>query len=480
MLAVASNEADRLAALRHLAIMDTPNEAHFDAVCRLARDLFSVPIALVSLVDEDRQWFKAKCGIDLDGTERSIAFCSYTIGSDEVFVVDDATRDRRFAANPLVHGEQAIRFYAGAPLILRPGIRVGALCIKDTVARSFSPEQVRQLRDLAEILVAHLRLREAQKGQEVEIAERMSVERRLLAANEFQAIAEETARLGHWRIDVANRTIEWSAGIASVFGRNPELHVLDLEEHLDFYHPDDRAAVRERMEAAMADRSALPRGGYDHRSRVLRRDGEVRYVSVCGVAERDEAGRVISLHGVCLDVTDLARSERELRDTGALLRATLEAMDQGLLMTDADDRVRVHNGRVAAMMGVPESLLYDGAPFQAVRRHQLENGEFVHLPDRLRRWLESGEPDLRVDNYERQRPNGTILEVRTLPVTTGGVVRTFTDVTTRRSAERALRESEAHLRVSEERLALALDSGEVWIGGEAGPPAIIKAARCHH
>ncbi|SDN43773.1 PAS domain S-box-containing protein/diguanylate cyclase (GGDEF) domain-containing protein [Methylobacterium phyllostachyos] len=460
MLAVASNEADRLAALRHLAIMDTPNEAHFDAVCRLARDLFSVPIALVSLVDEDRQWFKAKCGIDLDGTERSIAFCNYTIGSDEVFVVDDATRDRRFATNPLVHGEQAIRFYAGAPLILRPGIRVGALCIKDTVARSFSPEQVRQLRDLAEILVAHLRLREAQKGQEVEIAERMSVERRLLAADEFQAIAEETARLGHWRIDVANRTIEWSAGIASVFGRNPELDVLDLEEHLGFYHPDDRAAVRGRMEAAMADRSALPRGGYDHRSRILRRDGEVRYVSVCGVAERDEVGRVVSLHGVCLDVTDLTRSERELRDTGALLRATLEAMDQGLLMTDADDRVRVHNGRAAAMMGVPESLLYDGAPFQAVRRHQLENGEFVHLPDRLRRWLELGEPALRVDNYERQRPNGTVLEVRTLPVTTGGVVRTLTDVTTRRSAERALRESEAHLRVSEERLALALDSGE--------------------
>ena len=446
MVAIASNETDRLAALHHLAIMDTPNEAHFDAVCRLARDLFSVPIALVSLVDEDRQWFKAKCGTDLDGTERSIAFCNYTIVSDDVLVVEDATRDARFAANPLVHGEQAIRFYAGAPLILQSGIRVGALCIKDTVARALSPEQVRQLRDLAQIVVAHLRLREAQRGHEAEIAERLRVERRLRGAAEFQAIAEETARLGHWRIDVDGRTIAWSAGIASVFGRNAVLDVLALEEHLGFYHPDDRAAVRARIEAAMADGSDLPRGGYEHRSRILRPNGEVRHVSVHGVAERDEAGRVVSLHGVCLDVTDLTRSERELRDTGALLRATLEAMDQGLLMTDADDRVRVHNDRVAAMMGVPENLLYDGAPFEAVRQHQIEQGEFVHLPDRLRRWLEFGEAEMRIHNYERQRPDGTVLEVRTLPVATGGFVRTFTDVTMRRSAERALRESEAQYR----------------------------------
>ncbi|MCJ2085345.1 EAL domain-containing protein [Methylobacterium sp. E-005] len=460
MVVILANEADRLTALRHLAIMDTPNEAHFDAVCRLARDLFAVPIALISLVEEDRQWFKAKCGTDLDGTKRSIAFCNYTILSDDVLIVEDVPRDPRFAGNPMVQGEQAIRFCAGAPLILRPGIHVGALCIKDTVARTFLPEQIRQLRDLAEIVVAHLRLHETQRGHEAEIAERMCVERRLRAAAEFQAIAEETARLGHWRIDVAGRTIAWSAGIAGIFGRNVGLAVLALEEHLGFYHSDDRAAVRTRIEAAMADTSDLPRGGYEHRSRVLRPDGEVRYVSVCGVAERDEAGQVVSLHGVCLDVTDLTRSERELRDTGALLRATLEAMDQGLLMTDADDRVRVHNGRVAAMMGVPESLLYDGALFQAVRSYQIEHGEFVGLPDRLKRWLEFGQAEMRVNDYERQRPNGTVLEVRTLPVSTGGLVRTFTDVTTRRSAERALRESEAHLRVSQERLALALDSGE--------------------
>ena len=470
MVARASHEADRLAARRPPAIMGTPNAAHFDAVCRLARDLFSVPIALVSLVEEDRQGFEARCGTDVDGAERGIAPCDDTLLFGDVRVVEDAACDPCFAAKPMMHGAQAIRFYAAAPLRLRSGVHVGSLCIKDTVARRFSPEQVRQLRDLAEIAVAHLHLREAQQCHETEIAERMRAERRLRAAVEFQALAEETACLGHWRIDVAGRTIAWSAGIASVFGRNAGLDVLALDEHLGFYHPDDRAAVRARIESAMADRSALPRGGYEHRSRVLRPDGEVRYVTVCGVAERDEAGHIVSLHGVCLDVTDLTRSERELRDTGALLRATLEAMDQGLVMTDADDRVRVHNGRVAAMMGVPESLLYDGAPFQPVRQHQVEHGEFVGLPDRLRRWLEVGEPEMRVGSYERQRPNGTVLEVRTLPMATGGVVRTFTDVTTRRNAESALRESEVQYRI----LADALPQ-LVWVvEGDTGEASYVN------
>lgn len=148
-------EVERLAALDDLAITGTPAEAHFDAVCRLARDLFGTPIALISIVEADRQWFKAKCGTDLGESPRVGSFCTYTIGSDEVFVVEDAAADPRFATSALVQGEPGIRFYAGAPLVLRSGIRVGALCVKDTAPRSFSGEQRRQLHDLAEIVVAH-------------------------------------------------------------------------------------------------------------------------------------------------------------------------------------------------------------------------------------------------------------------------------------------------------------------------------------
>ncbi|WP_264048121.1 putative bifunctional diguanylate cyclase/phosphodiesterase [Methylobacterium flocculans] len=138
------------------------------------------------------------------------------------------------------------------------------------------------------------------------------------------------------------------------------------------------------------------------------------------------------------------RAHRRLETSDSLLRVTLESMDQGLLMTDGEDRVRVYNRRVAGMMGVPQDLLYDGAPFEAVRSYQRAQGEFAHLPDGLRAWLERGEPAARIYDYERARPDGTVLQVRTLPLPQGGLVRTFTDVTGRRAAEERVRHMALH------------------------------------
>ncbi|MDB5645599.1 EAL domain-containing protein [Methylobacterium sp.] len=141
---------------------------------------------------------------------------------------------------------------------------------------------------------------------------------------------------------------------------------------------------------------------------------------------------------------EAAQAQRRVEASDTLLRTTLESMDQGLLMTDADDRVRVYNRHVAAMMGVAEALLYDGAPFAAVRAYQTAQGEFAHLPDTLRAWLERGDPAARIYDYERARPDGTVLQVRTLPLPEGGLVRTFTDVTGRRAAEEQIRYMALH------------------------------------
>ena len=141
---------------------------------------------------------------------------------------------------------------------------------------------------------------------------------------------------------------------------------------------------------------------------------------------------------------EAAQAQRRVEASDTLLRTTLESMDQGLLMTDADDRVRIYNRRVAAMMGVAEALLYDGAPFAAVRAYQTAQGEFAHLPDTLRAWLERGDPAARIYDYERARPDGTVLQVRTLPLPEGGLVRTFTDVTGRRAAEEQIRYMALH------------------------------------
>lgn len=152
-----ADEAARLGALRELAILDTPAEARFDRLTRLARDLFGVPIALVSLVDEDRQWFKSRQGLPAPETSREVSFCAHAILAErDVFVIPDATRDERFADNPLVTGAPDIRFYAGAPLSTSDGQQVGTLCVIDRSPRVWTAEQSDALRDLADIVEAEL------------------------------------------------------------------------------------------------------------------------------------------------------------------------------------------------------------------------------------------------------------------------------------------------------------------------------------
>ena len=155
------NEPQRLAALRRFQILDTPPEDEFDALVGLVLRICGVPMAMISLVDEDRQWFKAKAGVALDETPREIAFCAHTILGQEPLLVGDALKDPRFAQNPLVTGEPFIRFYGGFPLITCDGLELGALCALDHRPRRLSCEQVQDMKALARQVMALLELREA-------------------------------------------------------------------------------------------------------------------------------------------------------------------------------------------------------------------------------------------------------------------------------------------------------------------------------
>lgn len=146
---VPANERDRLQTLRDLDLLDTPPEERFDRITRIARQLFSVPIALVSLVDDDRQWFKSRQGLDATETPRDISFCGHAIISKDPLIVGDALNDARFADNPLVCGVPNIRFYAGCPIAAPDGHRIGTLCLIDQQPRSFDEEQQARLRELA-------------------------------------------------------------------------------------------------------------------------------------------------------------------------------------------------------------------------------------------------------------------------------------------------------------------------------------------
>lgn len=154
------DEYGRLAALRRMDVLDTPPEQPFDKIVDLVRTVLSVPIAAVTLVDHDRQWFKAQQGLAVSGTERSISFCTHTIQQSEPLVVRDAREDPRFAANALVTKAPFIRAYAGAPLRTPEGYNVGALCAIDTRPRHFSSAELAILSSFALLVVDQLELRQ--------------------------------------------------------------------------------------------------------------------------------------------------------------------------------------------------------------------------------------------------------------------------------------------------------------------------------
>lgn len=332
----AFGEADRLAALHGLHILDTPPEEHFEAVCRTAKRLFAVPAAFVSLVESDRQWLKTACPLMPQNLPRSEAFCDHTIRSDAVFVVSDASRDPRFAASDLVAGAANLRFYAGAPLILRSGIRVGAVCLVDTTPRAFSDDDAAALRDLAEIVVAHLHLQEANALREHEAAARTAREQVIEAqasqlrireaalgdANRLLTLAESMAHVGHWRVALSDGRPVWSDGTYGILGLEPGSPVPLLGIALaEVYHLDDRAHVSAIVQNAMQAGT-----GYAYEARVVRPDGEIRDVTVSGICETGPEGNVTGLFGTVLDITERKAAEAALARSEARYRILAEAL----------------------------------------------------------------------------------------------------------------------------------------------------------
>jgi anti-sigma regulatory factor (Ser/Thr protein kinase) len=156
---MSGDESQRLAALRRYRILDTEPERHFDDLASLASYICGTPIALITLVDEHRQWFKSRVGISLTETSRAISFCAHAIQQRDLFIIHDATRDERFKNNPQVTGDAHIRFYAGAPLVTPDGHALGTLCVVDRVSRTLTREQIEALDALRRQVQGQLELR---------------------------------------------------------------------------------------------------------------------------------------------------------------------------------------------------------------------------------------------------------------------------------------------------------------------------------
>jgi GAF domain-containing protein len=195
MMQGTQNEKKRLKILWQYDVLDTVPEEVFDDLTELAAQICEAPIALISLVDETRQWFKSRKGVSVQETSRDISFCAHAIQQEGLFIVKDATKDDRFSHNPLVTSDPKIRFYAGAPLITPDGHALGTLCVIDKVPRELRPEQQQALRVLARHVMIQLELRRhARESAKVHEARASTSEQLELAQREIAKLKRALAR----------------------------------------------------------------------------------------------------------------------------------------------------------------------------------------------------------------------------------------------------------------------------------------------
>jgi two-component system cell cycle sensor histidine kinase/response regulator CckA len=208
------NEKKRLKVLWQYDVLDTVPEAVFDDLTELAANICEAPIALISLVDEKRQWFKSKVGTTVNETTRDVSFCAHAIQQSDLFIIPDATRDERFARNPLVTSDPKIRFYAGAPLITPDGYALGTLCVIDKVPRELRTEQKQALRILARHVISQLELRrrthEASAGQKNDQAQ----EELVRVKAELAEARRELAKNNNAGANTPNKPIKRSSAAA--------------------------------------------------------------------------------------------------------------------------------------------------------------------------------------------------------------------------------------------------------------------------
>src|SRR3982750_4750849 len=288
------SEVDRLAALRSYGVLDTPREAAFDEITEVAALVCKAPIALVSFVEDTRQFFKSEVGFGARETPIDVSICAHAILQRDLFVVPDATQDQRFASNPLVTGERHIRFYAGA-LLTPPGdLPLGTLCVLDTKPRpeGLSEEQAGTLRALARAVMAQLELRRTNRALR-------DSEQRLRASEERLQLALNAGHIGTWAWDIARNRVIADANLAQMFSVSPDEAATGapVERFVNAVHPEDRP----RVEVILA-RVVEQGGEYQAEHRLLPKDGSVRWVIGRGRCDHDEHGRPICFTGVTVDI----------------------------------------------------------------------------------------------------------------------------------------------------------------------------------
>jgi len=429
------NEAQRLARLHALALLDTGPEAALDSFTELAASLMRMPVALISLVAGERQWFKSAVGQPQGAqTGRDVSFCGHAILCDGVFEVEDARSDPRFADNPLVLGEPYVVHYAGAPLVMPRGERIGTLCLIDQRPGRLSDSERETLMRMARSIVNVLLLRENE---------------RVLAREKemMQAITmAEFSPVGMFSADAAGNVLHANTQWHSLLRFADDAQGLGTSWSCAI-HPDDMTEVAQGWARAVADRRM-----YDGVFRTHPERGPVRWIKFRTAPVGCDASGICFV-GSMADMTERMELQAQLERKNRQLESILENLPCGLTVFDGELRNVATNQRLRRMLELPDALFDDPqVSFRDLSLFLARRGEYgLGLPEEL---MQANLAEALAGSFqprERMRQNGTVLEVRAAPLPDGGFVSTYTDIT-------AARQAAAALRTSQERLALALDA----------------------
>ena len=332
------DEAQRLKALRSLGLLDsTPSEA-FDSLTRLAAHLLQVPIALVTLVDEHRQWFKSRVGSSVTETSRDVSFCSHAVFHRKPLIVPDATIDARFAANPLVTGDPYIRAYLGIPIFSRERCAIGTLCAIDTEVRAFTDAEVRQLADCAKILEELIHSQEIAQGKDSIL--RLATERE----QRFQCLVQLTSQI-IWTNNADGRMGGEQSSWGTFTGQS-------FDEYQGFgwataVHPDDAQPTIDEWNRCVAAKSPFV---FEHR--VRRYDGMYRICSVDAAPILNEDGTIREWVGIHHDITERRQQEERISAQEAHFRALADAVPQMVWTARPDGTADYYNQQWFAYTGM--------------------------------------------------------------------------------------------------------------------------------